>query len=110
MRGRAEHLVTLELDPRTDLEIRRELDAQVDADRWTKLDRVLATEAARNDQIVELRLSEDGTGRGHLHACKIGRMRKLEQLGLTEPLGAARWRLSERAEPTLRLLERATIS
>ena len=31
-------------------------------------------------------------------------MRKLERLGLTEPLGPARWRLSERAEPTLRAL------
>jgi type IV secretory pathway VirD2 relaxase len=104
MRARAEHLVTLELGPRSDLEIRRELDAQVDADRWTKLDRVLATGAARNDHIVDLRLPEDGGGKGHLQACKIGRMRKLEHLGLAEPLGPARWRLSDRAEPTLRIL------
>ena len=39
MRARAAHLATLELGPRTDLEIRRDLEAQVDADRWTKLDR-----------------------------------------------------------------------
>ena len=32
----------------------------------------------------------------------IGRMRRLERLGLAEPLGPARWRFSERAEPTLR--------
>src|ERR1700730_2229931 len=38
------------------------------------------------------------------HFYMIGRMRKLEHLGLAEPLGPARWRLSERAEPTLRLL------
>jgi type IV secretory pathway VirD2 relaxase len=31
-------------------------------------------------------------------------MRKLERLGLAEPLGPARWRLSERAEPTPRML------
>src|ERR1700730_1027766 len=51
-------------------------------------DRLLATEATRNDEkIVDLRLSADWGGQGHLHACKIGRMRKLEQLGLAEPLG-----------------------
>jgi type IV secretory pathway VirD2 relaxase len=47
LRVRAEHLITLELGPRTDLEIRQELDEQVDADRWTKFDHSLATEAAR---------------------------------------------------------------
>jgi type IV secretory pathway VirD2 relaxase len=62
MRARAEHLVTLELGPRSELEIRRGLEAQVDADRWTKLDRSLATEAGRNDQIVDLRLSADEEG------------------------------------------------
>jgi len=60
MRARAEHLVTLELGPRSDLDIRRGLEAQVEADRWTNLDRSLATEAARNDQIVDLRPSADG--------------------------------------------------
>jgi hypothetical protein len=34
----------------------------------------------------------------------VGRMRKLERLGLAKPMGAARWYLSERAEPTLRAL------
>jgi type IV secretory pathway VirD2 relaxase len=101
MRARSEHLVTLEPGPRSELEIRRELDAQVDADRWTKLDRLLATEATRNDQIIDLGLSADGAGKGHLQASMIGRLHKLERLGLAEPLGPARWRLSKRAEPTL---------
>jgi type IV secretory pathway VirD2 relaxase len=100
-RARAEHLVTLELGPRSDLEIRLELDAQVHADRWTKLERVLATEAARNDQIVDLRLPADGGGKGQLQACKIGRMSKLEHLGLAEPISPARSRLSEHVESTL---------
>ena len=39
-----------------------------------------------------------------MQACKIGRMLKFEQLGMAEPLGPARWRLSEHAEPTLPLL------
>src|SRR3977135_4668842 len=49
MRARAEHLVTLELGSRSDLDIRRGREAQVDADRWTKLDRSLAMAAPRND-------------------------------------------------------------
>ncbi len=40
----------------------------------------------------------------------IGRMRKLERLGLAEPLGPARWHLSENAEPVMRALgERSDI-
>ena len=39
MRSRAQALVTMELGPRTDLEIRRGLEAQVGAERWTPLDR-----------------------------------------------------------------------
>jgi hypothetical protein len=34
----------------------------------------------------------------------IGRIQKLERLGLAEPLGPARWRLSEHAEPVMRAL------
>jgi len=102
LRARAGHLVTLELGQRSDIEIRRGLDAEVEAERWTKLDRVLATEAARHDLIVDLRPETDGPRGGPAHAAMIGRMRKLERLGLAEPLGPAQWRLSENAEPTLR--------
>jgi hypothetical protein len=34
----------------------------------------------------------------------VGRMQKLERLGLAEPLGPARWHLSENAEPVMRAL------
>jgi len=34
----------------------------------------------------------------------VGRMQKMERLGLAEPLGPARWRLSEHAEPVMRAL------
>jgi type IV secretory pathway VirD2 relaxase len=50
MRARAAHLATLELGLRADFEIR--LEAQVETDRWTKLDRMLAREAAHHDGIV----------------------------------------------------------
>jgi type IV secretory pathway VirD2 relaxase len=104
LRARAGHLVSLELGQRSDVEISRGLDAQVEAERWTKLDRVLAAKAAGHERVVDLRPEADGPHRGPAHAAMIGRMRKLERLGLAEPLGPVRWRLSEHAEPTLRAL------
>ncbi len=110
LRARAGHLVTLELGPRNDLEVRRRLGAEIDADRWTRLDRALAAEAARHDRIVDLRPEADHTLDGDIGSALVGRMRKLERLGLAEPLGSARWYLSERTEPTLRVLgERSDI-
>src|SRR5207253_9530012 len=77
MRARAAHLATLELGPRSDLEIRRDLDAQVGADRWTRLDRALAREAAQHDGVIDLRPGNDRTSR--LRSAMIARMRKLER-------------------------------
>jgi type IV secretory pathway VirD2 relaxase len=110
LRARAGHLVTLELGPRNDFEVRKRLGAEIDADRWTGLDRALAAEAARHDRIVDLRPEADHTLDGDIRSVLVGRMRKLERLGLAEPLGSARWYLSERTEPTLRVLgERSDI-
>src|SRR6516162_11400160 len=102
MRARAAHLATLELGPRSDLEIRRDLDVQVEADRWTRLDRVLARDAAQHEGVIDLRPGGNDLARGRMRSAMIGRMRKLERAGLAEPLGPARWRLSENAEPTMR--------
>ena len=108
MRARAGHLVTQEFGFRSDLEVRRGLDAQVEADRWTKLDRALAAEAARHDRVIDLRPGADQPAEGHARSAMIARMRKLERLGLAEPLGPAQWRLSEDAEPTMRALGERT--
>jgi type IV secretory pathway VirD2 relaxase len=104
MRARAAHLATLELGPRSDLEIRRDLEAQVEADRWTKLDRALAREAAQHDGVIDLRPGVDARADGHARIAMVGRIQKLERLGLAEPLGPARWHLSENAEPVIRAL------
>jgi type IV secretory pathway VirD2 relaxase len=104
LRARAAHLATLELGPRSDLEIRRDFDAQVEADRWTALDRALAREAAQHDGVIDLRPGSSVQADGHARTALVGRMQKLERLGLAGPLGPARWRLSENAEPTMRAL------
>jgi type IV secretory pathway VirD2 relaxase len=108
MRARAAHLATLELGPRSDLEIRHDLDAQVEADRWTRLDRALGREAAQHDGVIDLRQGADRLAQGHVRSAIIARMRKLERIGLAEPLGPAQWRLSENAEPTMRALGERT--
>lgn len=102
LRARAAELVTLELGPRTDLEVRRGLDAQVEADRWTKLDRALAREADL-DGGIDLR-RDPLAFPDPLREIKISRMRKLERLGLAEPDGTGRWTMHPDAEPRLRAL------
>ncbi|SFY31208.1 hypothetical protein SAMN04244548_03507 [Paracoccus pantotrophus] len=53
MRDRARDLVTLELGPRSEIDIRASLSRQLDAERWTALDRQLVRDAARGG-IIDL--------------------------------------------------------
>ncbi len=46
LRIRAQERVTLELGPETDLELRRKLEAETTAERFTRLDRILVEEGA----------------------------------------------------------------
>jgi type IV secretory pathway VirD2 relaxase len=103
VRARAEGLVTRELGPRSEQQIRQSLTEQIGAERWTPLDRSLAREAAANRSIIDLRPDRYRKG-DDLQAIKIGRMRQLERFGLAHQVGAGRWTLAENAEPTLRAL------
>jgi type IV secretory pathway VirD2 relaxase len=108
-RARAAQLVTLELGPRSEQEIRRSLERQVDADRWTPLDQALAREAARHDGVVDLRPVGEGAG-DFERTMLVARARKLERLGLAAPFGPGQWIVAEEAEAALRALgERADI-
>lgn len=51
LRGRAQDLITQELGPRHDHEIRRGLMRQVEAERWTALDRQLVRDAGKSGVI-----------------------------------------------------------
>jgi type IV secretory pathway VirD2 relaxase len=103
MRARAEGLVTRELGPRSEQEIRRSLTEQIEAERWTPLDRSLAREAAANRGIIDLR-PDRYRKLDDLQTIKIGRMMRLERLGLAHQAGVGQWTLAENAEPTLRAL------
>lgn len=103
LRGRAENLVTLELGPRTQREIDLALNCEVDADRWTSLDRRLQRQADENGGVIDLCPGPGGQqSRGTNHL--IGRATKLEALGLATRIMPACWTLKPDLEPTLRQL------
>jgi type IV secretory pathway VirD2 relaxase len=102
MRNRAQDLITQELGPRTDLDISRSLERQVEAERWTQLDRQLARDA--NEQgVIDVATSPDRQPDAYLTQ-KIGRLRHLEHLGLAEAIGPGQWVVAKEAESTLREL------
>lgn len=95
--------MTRELGLRSEREVRTTLEREIEAERWTRLDQSLAREAARSGGVLDLR-PDRRQQRDDLQAIKIGRMRKLERLGLAHPVGVGQWALAERAESTLREL------
>lgn len=102
MRDRARDLITQELGPRTDLDIRRSLERQIDAERWTQLDRHLMRKAARTG-FIDL-APRAGRQPDEFHALKIGRLRFLEVLGVARQVGQAQWCIEPEAEVVLRQL------
>ena len=100
-RDRAAERVTLELGPRTEQEIRNVLEKEVEAERWTSLDRSLRDISDEGGGVVDLRPGGDGED-PELKRLMIGRAGKLERLGLAEQIGSARWELKPGLEPALR--------
>ena len=62
MRARARDLVTQDLGPRTDLDIRRNLERQIEAERWTQLDRQLVRDG-RETGVIDMAPDPDGQAR-----------------------------------------------
>ena len=100
LRFRAEERVTLELGPRTELDIRTALEREVDAERWTSLDRQLERLGQDTAGLVDLRPGGDADP--EMRRLLLGRAAKLEQLGLAAREGPAVWALEPGAENTLR--------
>jgi type IV secretory pathway VirD2 relaxase len=101
LRDRAAERATLELGPRSELEIRMVLEKEVDAERWTGLDRALRSLADENGGVADLRpgaANEDPERRRLM----LGRAKKLERLGLAEQVGPASWTLKPGLEQSLR--------
>ena len=100
IRERASELLTLELGPVSEQQIQRGYAREVDQDRFTRLDREILGQA--DNGVVDLRRDPNGDFARFKHTLKIGRLQRLERMGLAEPVRAKRWRLSLRLETTLR--------
>jgi type IV secretory pathway VirD2 relaxase len=101
MRARAEERVSLELGPRSEREIDRTLAREVNADRWTSLDRRLQIMGDELGGVIDLRPDPQriaSPSNQHL----IGRATKLERLGLADRIAPGCWRLKPGFKQTLR--------
>lgn len=98
MRERIAELVTLDLGPRQDAEIRQKLRREISADRLTSIDRKLIRDM--NSAGVVSAAYRDP----FQHALRAGRLKKLEVVGLAEALGGGEWRLADGIEEGLRRL------
>lgn len=105
MRERAAEIVTLDLGPRTDLEIESRFARQVDQERYTDIDRMLCRAAGPEGSV---RIGDHPASVCHEHWA--GRLHTLGRLGLAHEDGPGSWRLEPDLEATLREMgERADI-
>ncbi len=104
LRERAAELVTLDLGPRSDMEIENRLRNEVAQERLTSIDRRLVRDVD-GDGLV---WSTDKNA--FQQSLRAGRLQKLKTLGLAEEMRPGQWRLADDLEETLtRMGERGDI-
>ncbi len=96
LRHRAEELVTLDLGPRSELEITAERRAEIHQGRFTSIDRHLVRDAEGEGHV------RAGHRDPEINALRTGRLAHLQEQGLAENLGDGQWRLAPNLEATLR--------
>ena len=101
-RHRASELATEWLGPRTELEIQQTLQREVEQERWTSLDRTLKREAGDDGRVLIERFNEPKLQRQRL--LLIGRLQRLQRLGLADEIQPGTWAVHADAEKTLRAL------
>jgi len=105
VRERASGIVTLELGRQTDLEVTDQLRREVNAERFTRLDRMLMAEQRANNEFADLRPDKDMLETMERNrALLIGRAQYLEKLGFAQQIAPGVWHLNDNAEPTLRAM------
>ena len=97
-RARAEAQVSLDLGPRSDLEISARLQEEVGKSSLTSIDRALLRDAGDGGLVAA------GHRDPEYSALRTGRLVRLRDFGLAEDLGQGQWRLRGDMEPTLRAL------
>lgn len=96
LRERAMEIVSLDLGPRTDLEIEERLRSDTGAERLTAIDRRLIRDMDAH------RVVGAGDPDPFHQSLRAGRLQKLGSLGLAEHIGGDRWRLVDSLADTLR--------
>jgi type IV secretory pathway VirD2 relaxase len=100
LRSRAEDLVAIELGPKPEHAIRSALEREVDADRWTRLD-VEIRFAADETGLIDLRPAQPGPDDPEQRRLMVGRLQKLERMGLATSASPGQWMVGLEAEKTV---------
>ncbi|MER8417596.1 DUF3363 domain-containing protein [Mesorhizobium sp. M1329] len=103
LRSRAEELVSIELGPRPEHEVRNALEKEITAERWTRLD-VEIRIAADETGYIDLRPEATGAADPETRRLMIGRIQHLEKMGLATPASSGEWMVGLEAERSLREL------
>jgi type IV secretory pathway VirD2 relaxase len=101
LRSRAEDLVSIELGPKPEHEVRNALEREVTAERWTRLDIEIRREADATG-FIDLRPETPGLADPEARRLMIGRLQHLEKMGLATPAGPGEWMVGLEAERSLR--------
>lgn len=101
MRHRAAELATERLGPRTELEIHRAMQREVDQERWTGMDRTLQR-VSEEGLVLPETLAEPRLQRQR--QMLIGRLQHLQRMGLAAEQQPGTWAIHADAEPTLRAM------
>lgn len=101
LRSRAEDLVSIELGPKPEHEIRSALEKEVTAERWTRLD-VEIRGHADDVGAIDLRPEIHGPNDLQTRRLMIGRLQHLEKMGVATSAGPGEWMVGLEAERHLR--------
>ena len=102
MRERAAELATEWLGPRTELEIQQNLRREVDQERWTNLDRTLQREAQGG--LIHMNQPASDPSHRQQRVLLIGRLQRLQRLGLAHESAPGVWAVHAEAEQVLRAM------
>jgi type IV secretory pathway VirD2 relaxase len=100
IRHQAQDLVTLELGPELEFDRQMKMARDVDAERFTRLDRTLLTQAQDNFLVVSAMPPADTM----THAAQMGRLRKLQSYGLAQEKQTGVWEFAPNTEIKLKAL------
>ena len=100
LRERAQDLITLELGPETKHELDQKVEREVQSERFTRIDRSLLKNVEQGILTVSSSPKQNQQWQSH----RMGRLRKLESMGLAKELKAGVWKFEERTEQVLQQL------